>query len=140
MRKSNFPISFYRFVIYCDFKIENSFSLFLIPRKSWIQLAFKVLNNKIIFYHNCIETEVANISKEPKELIFDSASTFYLAQAGPLINEKFVVSVFFAHFFPMKSFYSNVICEEKTLNLYGRKIREQKFSFFAGKSYGFSEI
>lgn len=60
--------------------------------KHWVHFAIQVMNDKITFYHNCIELSTVNISKEPKELIFDSASTFYLAQAGSIIKEKFEVS------------------------------------------------
>ena len=57
--------------------------------KHWVHFAIQVMNDKITFYHNCIEISTVNISKEPKELVFDSASTFYLAQAGSIIKEKF---------------------------------------------------
>ena len=60
--------------------------------KHWVHFAIQVMNDKITFYHNCIEISTVNISKEPKELVFDSASTFYLAQAGSIIKEKFEVS------------------------------------------------
>ena len=62
--------------------------------KSWMSIAFKVLNDKVVFYHNCINTETAEVNKDPKELIFDSASTFYVAQAGPELKGKFEVSLF----------------------------------------------
>lgn len=60
--------------------------------KQWVHFAIQVMNDKITFYHNCIEISTVNISKEPSELVFDSASTFYLAQAGSIIKEKFEVS------------------------------------------------
>lgn len=60
--------------------------------KRWIQFAIQVMNDKITFYDNCVELSTVIISKEPKELIFDSASTFYIAQAGSIIKEKFEVS------------------------------------------------
>lgn len=50
--------------------------------KLWIDFAMQVMNDRVILYHNCLKVQEANISKEPKELIFESASTFYLAQAG----------------------------------------------------------
>lgn len=70
-----------------------SFQVPHIP-KHWVHFAIQVMNDKITFFHNCIELSTVNISKEPKELIFDSASTFYLAQAGSIIKEKFEVSHF----------------------------------------------
>lgn len=60
--------------------------------KNWMSIAFKVLNEKVIFYHNCINTETIEVTKEPKELAFVSASTFYIGQAGPAIQGKFEVS------------------------------------------------
>lgn len=46
--------------------------------------------SKISIYHNCIKVQEVNVTKEPEELIFESASTFYLAQAGNS-KEKFEV-------------------------------------------------
>lgn len=62
--------------------------------KKWTKLAIKVLYNRVIFYHNCIELETRLVSKVPSELVFDSASTLYLAQAGPILGRKFEVSPF----------------------------------------------
>lgn len=62
--------------------------------KSWMSIAFKVMNEKVIFYHNCINTETIEVSKEPKDLVFASASTFYISQAGPMIPGKFEVNLF----------------------------------------------
>ena len=60
--------------------------------KRWTKFAFKVLTNKVTFYHNCIEMETVQVKREPIELIFDSASTLYLAQAGTLLKGSFEVS------------------------------------------------
>lgn len=60
--------------------------------KKWTKLALKVLYNRVIFYHNCIEMESKTVTKAPPELTFDSASTLYLAQAGSLLRGKFEVS------------------------------------------------
>lgn len=35
-----------------------------------------------MLYHNCVKVQEVNATKDPKELVFESASTFYLAQAG----------------------------------------------------------
>lgn len=64
--------------------------------KKWTKLAFKVLNNKVIFYHNCIEVGSVDVRKIPSELSFGSASTLYLAQAGPILGGKFEVSSIFS--------------------------------------------
>lgn len=50
------------------------------------------MNDKIMLYHNCVKVQEANITKEPKELVFESASKFYLAQAGNS-KDKFEVSL-----------------------------------------------
>lgn len=53
--------------------------------KHWINFALQVTNDKITLYHDCLKIQEIVVSKDPEELIFESASTFYLAQAG---NEK----------------------------------------------------
>lgn len=60
--------------------------------KHWINFAIQVMNDKVSLYHNCIKVQELNVTKEPKELIFDSASTFYLAQSGNL-KHKFEVRI-----------------------------------------------
>ncbi|XP_037928557.1 collagen alpha-1(XVIII) chain-like, partial [Teleopsis dalmanni] len=57
--------------------------------KTWSNIAFQVLSDKVVFYHNCKETETTLISKEPMELVFDSASTLYVGQAGPNLGGNF---------------------------------------------------
>lgn len=61
--------------------------------KHWINFAIQVMNDRVSLYHDCIKTHEINITKEPKELLFESASTFYLAQAGNS-KQKFEVSIF----------------------------------------------
>ena len=65
--------------------------------KLWINFAMQVMNDRVILYHNCLKVQEANVTKEPKELIFESASTFYLAQAGNSggLKHKFEVSLKF---------------------------------------------
>lgn len=67
-----------------------SFTLQYEP-KLWINFAMQVMNDRVIFYHNCLKVQQINVTKEPKELVFESASTFYLAQAGNS-KQKFEVS------------------------------------------------
>jgi hypothetical protein len=62
-------------------------------QKHWINFAIQVMNDKITVYHNCIKTHEFNFTREPRELTFESASTFYLAQAGNMKN-KFEVSFY----------------------------------------------
>lgn len=63
---------------------SESLATFTLPYelKQWINFAMQVMNDRVILYHNCLKIHEANVTKEPKELVFESASTFYLAQAG----------------------------------------------------------
>lgn len=76
---------------------SDSLALFQLPfePKVWINFAIQVMNDRISLYHNCIKIQELNVSKEPRELVFESASTFYLAQAGNTgsSREKFEVSL-----------------------------------------------
>lgn len=58
---------------------------------TWINFGMQANNEKISFYHNCLKISEKNVTREPMELNFDSASTFYLAQAGSVIKENFEV-------------------------------------------------
>jgi len=73
---------------------NNGLASFQLPynTKNWINFSIKVLNHKIALYHNCILIQEVNVTKEPRELVFEAASTFYLGQAGSIIKEKFEVS------------------------------------------------
>ena len=68
-----------------------SFSLPYEP-KHWINFAIQVMDDKITLYNDCLKVQELNVSKEPKELVFESSSTFYLAQAGNM-KQKFEVSL-----------------------------------------------
>lgn len=59
--------------------------------KHWINFAIQVMNDRVSIYHNCLKVQEINVTKDPKTLVFESASTFYLAQAGNS-KEKFEVS------------------------------------------------
>lgn len=62
----------------------ESVATFVLPyeTKHWINFSLQVMNNRIVLFHNCIKVHEENFTREPKELVFESASTFYLAQAG----------------------------------------------------------
>ncbi|XP_050073571.1 collagen alpha-1(XVIII) chain isoform X1 [Anopheles maculipalpis] len=57
--------------------------------KSWMKMIFKVLPEQVVFYYNCLEAGVVAVKKEPRKLVFDSASTVYIGQAGPILKRKF---------------------------------------------------
>ena len=72
-------------------QILTSFILAFEPNH-WINFGIQVIGDRISFYHNCIKIDERNVTREPKELNFESASTFYLAQAGEILREKFEVN------------------------------------------------
>lgn len=48
----------------------------------------------VTLFLNCHEFETVAVKRNPLELVFDSASTLYVGQAGPLIRGAFHVSTF----------------------------------------------
>jgi hypothetical protein len=58
----------------------------------WVNFAIQMVDDRISFFHNCIKIDERNISREHKELIFESSSIFYLAQAGSILKGNFEVS------------------------------------------------
>lgn len=83
-------------LLYTDASVHmtsQKIATFEIPYShKWTQIAMRVLRNKVTLYYNCNETETVIVKREPQELVFDSASTLYLAQAGPLLKGNFEVS------------------------------------------------
>lgn len=67
--------------------------------KKWLRFAMRVLTNSVTFFHNCIEVATISVIREPEEFYFDSASTLYLAQAGPTLKGNFEVSKHFSAFY-----------------------------------------
>lgn len=59
----------------------------------WTRFAFRLSNDNVTLFFNCNETETVAVKRDPLELIFDSASTLYIAQAGPNIGESYEVSL-----------------------------------------------
>uniref|UniRef100_A0AAG5D591 Thrombospondin-like N-terminal domain-containing protein n=1 Tax=Anopheles atroparvus TaxID=41427 RepID=A0AAG5D591_ANOAO len=78
---------------YTDAKQERdsqALASFQVPYgKSWMKMIFKVLPDQIVFYYNCLEAGVVPVKKEPRKLVFDTASTVYIGQAGPVLKRKF---------------------------------------------------
>lgn len=73
------------------------FMSFLLPfeQMKWVNFAIQMVDDRISFYHSCIKIDERNISREHKELIFESSSIFYLAQAGSILKGNFEVRFFF---------------------------------------------
>uniref|UniRef100_A0A182Q5X4 Laminin G domain-containing protein n=1 Tax=Anopheles farauti TaxID=69004 RepID=A0A182Q5X4_9DIPT len=81
---------------YTDAKRERDsqpLASFQVPYgKSWMKMIFKVLPDQVVFYYNCLEAGSVQVKKEPRKLVFDSASTVYIGQAGPNLKRKFEVT------------------------------------------------
>lgn len=84
--------------------------------KKWIKMALRVSNDKITIFLNCIEVETFTVKREPIELIFDSASTLYLAQAGPTLKGNFEVSTLFMEIFFFLSSFEHAVISVKQFN------------------------
>ncbi|XP_017128344.1 collagen alpha-1(XVIII) chain isoform X5 [Drosophila elegans] len=65
-----------------------SFGVAHVPDK-WNSIALQVLNDKVSFYYDCELRNTTAVTREPPELVFDSASTLYIGQAGSIIGGKF---------------------------------------------------
>nr|AEL31277.1 multiplexin collagen isoform Ap3 [Drosophila melanogaster] len=65
-----------------------SFGVAHVPDK-WNSIALQVLSDKVSFYYDCELRNTTLVTREPIELVFDSASTLYIGQAGSIIGGKF---------------------------------------------------
>ncbi|KOC62354.1 Collagen alpha-1(XV) chain [Habropoda laboriosa] len=67
---------------------------FTVPKlsKKWSKIVIKVSTTDVTLYLNCHEMARQRVIRIPLELVFDTASTLYIAQAGPHIQEKYDVS------------------------------------------------
>jgi len=68
-----------------------SFGVAHVPDK-WNSIALQVLTDRVSFYYDCELRNTSLVTREPLELVFDSASTLYIGQAGSIIGGKFEVS------------------------------------------------
>nr|XP_031848508.1 collagen alpha-1(XV) chain-like [Nomia melanderi] len=64
---------------------------FTVPKltKKWSKIVIRVSMNDVTLYLNCHEMARQRVTRIPLELEFDTASTLYIAQAGPHIQEKY---------------------------------------------------
>ncbi|XP_060519711.1 collagen alpha-1(IX) chain-like isoform X2 [Cylas formicarius] len=71
--------------------VSHSIANFTVPRfyGRWTRFAFRVTTENVTLFFNCSETDTVVLQRKPLELVFDSASTLYVAQAGPNIQESF---------------------------------------------------
>ncbi|KZC13794.1 Collagen alpha-1(XV) chain [Dufourea novaeangliae] len=68
---------------------------FAVPKltKKWSKIVIRVSLTDVTLYLNCYEMARQRVTRIPLELVFDTASTLYIAQAGPHIQEKYDVSL-----------------------------------------------
>ncbi|GBO14489.1 hypothetical protein AVEN_80080-1, partial [Araneus ventricosus] len=55
----------------------------------WTRIAVRVAMNNVTLFYNCEEYASVEVRRIPKKLVFDTASTLYIGQAGPLLSGKF---------------------------------------------------
>lgn len=74
--------------------LSEEVAKFTVPKltKKWSKIVIKVSSNDVTLYLNCREVAKQKVTRIPQELVFDTASTLYIAQAGPHIQEKYDVS------------------------------------------------
>lgn len=67
---------------------------FSVPWKirKYLRLSLRVTRHDVKLFGRCVEPQTVSVTRNPAELLFDSASTLYLGQAGPLIKGPFDVS------------------------------------------------
>ncbi|KAL1128964.1 hypothetical protein AAG570_013498, partial [Ranatra chinensis] len=73
---------------------SQTLATFLVPVSftKWTTVGLKVTKETVSIYVNCEQYDTRKVEREPVELVFDSASTLYIGQAGPIIKGAFHVS------------------------------------------------
>lgn len=84
-------------LLYTDVNTQfasQTIASFVVPSTftRWARFSLKVTVDEVTVYFNCQEYDTVLVKREPQELVFDSASTLYLGQAGPIIKGPFEVS------------------------------------------------
>ncbi|XP_025409484.1 collagen alpha-1(XVIII) chain-like isoform X1 [Sipha flava] len=70
---------------------SNVLATFSVPWKTgrFTRLSLKVTREAVELIGRCLEPQTVAVVRDPVELLFDSASTLYIGQAGPLIKGAF---------------------------------------------------
>ncbi|GBP91854.1 Collagen alpha-1(XV) chain, partial [Eumeta japonica] len=81
-------------LLYTDanvYAISQTIASFVVPSfaKKWSRFALRVSVDNVTLFLNCHEFDTVIVKRNPSELVFDSASTLYVGQAGPLIRGAF---------------------------------------------------
>ncbi|KAH0546708.1 hypothetical protein KQX54_014027 [Cotesia glomerata] len=76
-----------------EYSHSEEIAKFEVPKltKKWSKIVIRVSTVDVILYLNCNEIGRKKMTRLPQELVFDTASTLYVAQAGPHIQEKYDV-------------------------------------------------
>lgn len=90
--------------------VSQSIANFTVPKfyGKWMRFAFRISTENVTLFFNCNETETMPVQRIPLELEFDSASTLYLAQAGPTIGDPYEVSGFFTFGLSKENFIRHI--------------------------------
>lgn len=85
-------------LLYTDpnvYALSQTIASFVVPSfsKKWSRFALRVTTDNVTLFLNCHEFDTVTVKRNPVELVFDSASTLYVGQAGPLIRGAFHVSI-----------------------------------------------
>ncbi|KAM3966125.1 LOW QUALITY PROTEIN: collagen XV/XVIII-type protein multiplexin [Aphomia sociella] len=81
-------------LLYTDaniYALSQTIASFVVPSfaKKWSRFALRVTTENVTLFLNCHEFDTMVVKRNPLELVFDSASTLYVGQAGPLIGGAF---------------------------------------------------
>ncbi|XP_044735698.1 collagen alpha-1(XV) chain-like [Chrysoperla carnea] len=70
---------------------SQAIASFVVPvfHKKWTRFSLRVTNDDVTLFFNCEEYDKVEVQRVPQELVFDSASTLYIGQAGPIIKGAF---------------------------------------------------
>ncbi|XP_066142162.1 collagen alpha-1(XVIII) chain isoform X3 [Euwallacea fornicatus] len=70
---------------------SHALANFTVPKFSnrWTRFAFGITMDDVTLFFNCSQAGTVQVNRAPMKLGFESASTLYLAQAGPLIGGAF---------------------------------------------------
>ncbi|XP_050420760.1 collagen alpha-1(XVIII) chain-like [Adelges cooleyi] len=70
---------------------SNVLATFSVPWKlnNYVRISLKVTKENVVLDGKCLKPQIQSVIRDPLELMFDSASTLYIAQAGPLIKGAF---------------------------------------------------
>ncbi|XP_046410800.1 collagen alpha-1(IX) chain [Neodiprion fabricii] len=71
--------------------LSDEIATFTVQRlvNKWTEIVFRVTTTDVTLYVNCHEFGKQKVTRIPSELIFDTASKLYIAQAGPNIKGNF---------------------------------------------------